>query len=248
MEKVNPIISIIIPTFNSEDVIRNCLQSILFQSANEIEVIIFDGVSVDNTESIVFSLKKTFEYHGIKLTYKSEPDNGVYDAMNKSLSYATGDWILFLGSDDLLIPHAIRRIKQYLKYTDRIYYGDSYRPNSNKLYDGSFNKFKLCYKNINHQCILYPRTVFEKYRYDTQYKILSDYNLNIQLSGDKSFKLEYIPVLISYYEDINKGISGRLYDNHFYVKRNDIIKLNLGTIYFVFSKVRGWLGNIKRLF
>ena len=87
-------LSIIIPTFNSANTLRRALDSIIGQTLNDLEVLIMDGVSTDQTLDIA----KTYNDNRIRIF--SEPDNGVYDAMNKGIDKASGEWLYFLGSDD----------------------------------------------------------------------------------------------------------------------------------------------------
>lgn len=93
------LVSIIIPTYNSAAGIDLCLRSISSQTFREYEVIIADGLSTDSTVSQVEKFIPAFN-NQIKIT--SKKDNGIYDAMNKGLEQATGEWIFFLGSDDEL--------------------------------------------------------------------------------------------------------------------------------------------------
>src|SRR4249920_3431468 len=93
---MNPFFSIIIPTYNSESSLNKTLDSILSQTFTDFEIILTDGVSKDDTIAIAES------YNDSRLKIHSEPDKGVYDAMNKGMSLATGKWLYFIGSDDYL--------------------------------------------------------------------------------------------------------------------------------------------------
>lgn len=93
--------SVITVCYNSEKYIERCISSVQKQTYNNIEHIIIDGGSTDNTTKIVKSVI------GDNVTFISEPDNGIYDAMNKGLKYVTGDVVLFLNSDDFLINEEI---------------------------------------------------------------------------------------------------------------------------------------------
>lgn len=92
----NPFISIITVCYQAEKTIERTIQSVLSQSWKNIEFIIIDGGSTDNTLPII----KKYREHISKIV--SEKDNGLYDAMNKGLQLATGDYVLFLNADDLL--------------------------------------------------------------------------------------------------------------------------------------------------
>lgn len=94
-------ISIIIATYNAGNTIERCLNSIMPQLTSQCELIIIDGVSRDNTMSLLENYKTHINY------LLSEKDNGIYDAWNKGINIAKGDWIMFLGADDVLINGAI---------------------------------------------------------------------------------------------------------------------------------------------
>src|SRR5262245_27825300 len=95
-----PKLSIIVPTFNSVNRIERCLDSIACQSFNDFEVVIQDGASSDGT---VEQVRKFTESHSsLDIRAVSERDTGPYDAMNRGMRRARGEWIYFLGSDDEL--------------------------------------------------------------------------------------------------------------------------------------------------
>lgn len=102
----NKQISIIIATYNAAKTLRTCLDSIVPQLTDETELIIVDGKSKDETNSIIDS-------YGSKVTvHISEPDKGIYDAWNKGVKVAKGEWVMFVGADDVLLPNALN---EYLK-------------------------------------------------------------------------------------------------------------------------------------
>ena len=106
-----PLISIITVCFNSEKTIANTIESVINQKYQNIEFIIIDGKSTDETFNIIQKYKANIT----KII--SEKDNGIYDAFNKGLELATGDLIGFVNSDDLLTPNALELlIKYYNKY------------------------------------------------------------------------------------------------------------------------------------
>lgn len=110
MEKL---ISIIVATFNAGNTLPNCLRSIAEQKIEEVELIIIDGGSVDNTKQIVS------EHQNIIDIFLSEKDQGIYDAWNKGVKMAKGSWIMFLGADDELLPNAINNYITFLKRLDK---------------------------------------------------------------------------------------------------------------------------------
>ena len=93
-DKSKPLLSIITVVFNSEEFIERTIKSILSQTYPNIEHIILDGSSRDKTLDIIRAYSDKIAY------WKSEPDNGIYDAMNKAQQFANGDYLLFLNSGD----------------------------------------------------------------------------------------------------------------------------------------------------
>jgi glycosyltransferase involved in cell wall biosynthesis len=120
-------ISIITPTFNSEKYLERCIKSIQSQDYNDIEHIIIDGDSNDETKKII---KK---YRNNKTILISEKDDGIWDAMNKGLKIATGDIVGFLNSDDYYYPHALKTVVKY------------FNNNNIDFLFGTTQKYKLMY-------------------------------------------------------------------------------------------------------
>ena len=115
---MNPKISIITITYNSERTLENTIQSVIQQQYNNLEYIIIDGGSTDSTLNIVNKYKKHISYS------VSEPDKGISDAFNKGISAATGDVIGIINSDDLLLSGALKTIADsYDEITD-VYLGN----------------------------------------------------------------------------------------------------------------------------
>src|SRR4051794_25072849 len=117
LKTFNGKISIIVVTYNAGSILQNCLDSIFRQAYPAIEIIIIDGKSDDNTVSIIEKNSSRIAY------WKSEPDEGIYDAMNKALKHVTGEWIYFIGADDELLP-GFSDMAMELIDTAAIYYGN----------------------------------------------------------------------------------------------------------------------------
>jgi len=234
-----PRISVITVVFNAETKIEQTIQSVIAQDYNNIEYIVIDGGSTDQTVSVI---KK----YADKIAYLvSEPDNGVYDAMNKGVNAATGDWIYFLGAGDILL-NTIINVVTFLRDNATIYYGDVYRLDTLKLYDGKFSSFRLAVNNICHQAIFYPASSLKKYRYDVRYKIQADHNLNMQLHGDKHYKFKYIPVVVCNYE--GEGISEATWDKPFFRDKMNIIRANFSFVVYLYALLRRFIAQkVKKI-
>lgn len=108
----NSLITIIIATFNAEKYLHNCLNSIIPQLNSDVELIIIDGESKDGTIKIIQNNQQYIKY------WISEPDKGIYDAWNKGVRVANGEWIMFIGADDELLPNAICKYLNLLNSKD----------------------------------------------------------------------------------------------------------------------------------
>ncbi len=106
----NKRISIITATYNSQGTLIDTIESVLNQKYSNIEYIIIDGASTDSTLKIIQSYKENFKKADIDFRYISEPDNGIYEAMNKGISMATGEWIGILNSDDWYNDSAVSEL------------------------------------------------------------------------------------------------------------------------------------------
>lgn len=110
-------ISIIIATYNASKTLKTCLDSIVPQLCTEAELIIVDGASKDNTNDIIKSFGDNVSVH------ISEPDKGIYDAWNKGVALSHGEWVMFIGADDILLSNAVSTYLNTIKNTADI---DSY--------------------------------------------------------------------------------------------------------------------------
>ena len=151
----DPKISIIIPTYNASKTLSVALESILEQSFNDYEILIIDGLSTDHT----VELAKGYQDERIKII--SEKDSGIYDAMNKGIRLAKGEWLYFLGSDDRLFDKdVLKKVSQWFGQDYDVLYGNVVFSISQRVYDGRFSAQKLIARNICHQAIFTKKKRF----------------------------------------------------------------------------------------
>jgi glycosyltransferase involved in cell wall biosynthesis len=194
--KINkPLITIITPTYNAISHLSDTIESIRSQTYDNVEWIVIDGASTDGTIDLIKQNEDVIDY------WVSEQDNGIYEAINKAVKFARGDWCFFLGSDDILVD-CFAEIKEVLLNKRCIYYGNVILSSTGKISGGPSNPLKLMWKNIPHQAILYPRTVFSKYSYNVSYPLLADYHLNLILFADREFSFKYIDRVFAVYNDV----------------------------------------------
>lgn len=214
-------ISIITVVYNAIDSLEQTMLSVFNQTYSEIEYIVIDGGSTDGSLDII-------EKHQNKISLKiSESDKGIYDAMNKGLKLATGDFVFFLNSGDLFFENkTIEKVVQKISDPNSLYYGNVYLNNLNKLYWGEFSRYKLAIGNICHQAIFYPRSIYSKYQYNLKYRVFADYYYNLSIFP--IVKFIYIPETISFYD--NAGFSVATRDVEFEKVVNKMVRINLGLL------------------
>ncbi len=196
-----PRLSVVIPTYNSAATLRSCLDSVDTQSFEDYEILIQDGGSTDGTADVVRAFHKAHPSRDVR--WFSEPDRGVYDAMNKGIRHASGSWLYFLGSDDELFHEST--FETLLGSAGReqagVLYGDvemiGHGPTQEGvLYGGQFTLTKLLRQNICHQAILYRKDVIEKVGlYNLSYKTWADWDLNLRCWAVTRF--QYVNVTVA---------------------------------------------------
>jgi glycosyltransferase involved in cell wall biosynthesis len=187
-----PKVSIVMVTFNAAAFLQDSLNSIYRQTYPNLEIVVMDGASKDNTTDIL-------KANNDKITYwKSEPDSGIYDAMNKALQHITGDWVYFLGADDIMFDD-FSKLAYQLKDKHTIYYGNVIM--NGKKTGPVTSSYSLAKKNICHQAIFYPVSVFKKYSFEKRYVTDADHLMNMQLWTDKNYHFQYIDTTIADFGD-----------------------------------------------
>ena len=209
-----PLFSVIIPTYNSAATLEKALSSILNQSFQDYEVIIMDGLSSDASVKIASQPKDD------RIVIFSEKDRGVYDAMNKAVTKASGQWLYFLGSDDELYDKEVfEQISQTIaKGSHNFIYGNAYFTSRKIIYGDPFDRQRLKTHNISHQAIFYKKELFERLgKFNTLFKIWADWDFNIRCFSFPDINPVYINLVIVNYCD-EGGLSAT------YVKDEEFVK------------------------
>lgn len=179
-------VSIIIPSYNNLSQLKNCIKSIQQQVYTAYEVWVIDGNSTDGTKSYLQTLEKPFYFI-------SEPDTGVYDAMNKGVKLSKYPWLYFMGADDSFIDdESLVFFSKYFETNNDLILGkiiykvkDGVKPfiyNSKKVEMVSKLTVSIWFYNtLHHQGLFYKRHLFVDNMYNTRYNILADYAFNLQL-------------------------------------------------------------------
>lgn len=202
-------LSIIIPTFNSSRTLRRTLDSIFSQTFRDYEVLVMDGASSDDTVKIAES------YGDSRIKVFSEPDKGIYDAMNKGVAKSKGEWLYFLGSDDWLLGNSVLKTVFETENIDGydVVYGDADCSKGFLRGRGEWVMNDLDF-NRCHQAIFYKRIFLVKVGgYDIRYRIVADYDLNLKWFLNDKYKHKYIDLIVAHFSD--GGVSSNQYDDAF---------------------------------
>ncbi|MFC5190301.1 glycosyltransferase family 2 protein [Algoriphagus aquatilis] len=209
----SPFFSIVIPTFNSEKTLKQTLESIIAQKFEDYEILILDGGSTDGTLLVPnqFNQSRIFVFDG--------PDLGTYDAMNKGIRLAKGEWIYFLGSDDILYDEFVLEIvfKEIQATALPVVYGnvkilgDTGWARDGEIYAGYFSKNRMLKKSICHQAIFYKREFLAKNDlfFDLRYPVSADWHLNLRCR--RLTKFTYVDQIIAVFA--SGGISSTKSDS-----------------------------------
>ena len=236
-------ISIIIVTYNAAKYIEDALNSILRQDYENFECLIIDGNSKDNTIDII----KNYCKKSNKIRYISENDNGIYDAMNKGYNLSRGEWILYLGADDMLCDNILPLIDKEITDDVDIIYGNYYISQSNNKIKKMFSLDYKCitYKVFsNHQAVIMKRDVIKQLGgFNTKYKITADFDL-IQRAYINKYTFKQIPLFISIFS--TRGISSNNFSTSY--EWWQICKINKSTKFHIIVLLYAILRDIKNRF
>ena len=200
-----PKISIITANLNNAAGLRETIKSVESQTYTDFEYIIIDGDSTDGSVDVIknYSEKITF--------WLSEPDNGIYDALNKGVKFAKGEWVVFMNSGDLFNDNNVflQIFSNEIETSTDILYGNTIVKESNKKIKppAKINKNFFFFETICHQSLFFKRNIFEILGYhNLNYKIISDREFLIR-AIIRNFKFTYIDIDVCLWEA--EGLSSK---------------------------------------
>lgn len=188
----HPLVSIITVCYNSEKTMEQTIESVLHQTYADIEYIIIDGKSADSTMKIAEKYREAFAG---RMKVVSEPDNGIYDAMNKGIKMASGELIGIINSDDFYEPDAVgKMVHAYRKGMCAVLYGEVRNLVDDKEESVSiFSHEFLDRRMIGHPACFITKSAYDRYGlYDTKYCSVADYDLMLRYRD--SHGVEFVPV------------------------------------------------------
>jgi len=252
-----PLLSIITINYNNLDGLKRTVESVFTQTCQDFEYVVIDGGSSDGSTEFLNANASKLDY------CISEPDKGIYNAMNKGILAATGEYLLFLNSGDLLfsnetidcvLPFLSSRVKD-------IYYGNIInRDHQDELvrYDQKITFKSFFDGSLPHPCSFIKRTCFlEDNLYDEDLKIVSDWKFFVLGIFKKDFSFQYIDQTIAiYYLDgissANKGLDNyereKILKQEFPLFYDDYLEYQMLKYYFKkykLDRIKSWIVALK---
>lgn len=226
-EPEKPLVTVVTVVFNGEKTLEQTIQSVVNQTYVNVEYIIIDGASTDGTLDIIKKYENKIDY------WQSEPDKGIYDAMNKGIDFAKGEWINFMNSgDEFYEKSTIEKIaKNLLNFNIDVIYGNVIT----KWAWGKELSYPLKKDKIMpfcHQSCFTKSYLLKDLHFDTKYKICADRNFYYQAKKKyKKYNAFYINEALSIF-DSTEGLSSN--------NQEDLLKEcaeieNMSVIKFYFS-------------
>lgn len=200
-------ITVITATYNSEATVANTIDSLLSQTFTNVEHLIIDGASTDGTLAVFERYRPLYEKHGIELRIFSEPDAGIYDAMNKGLARATGDVVGLLNSDDFFESNKVLAAvaDAFAEGGDALdaVYGDVHYVDPKNISrvvrrysSASFRREKMRMGFMPaHPSFYCRRSLYDKFgNFDISFKVASDFEQLLRMIYVGGINTRYIPL------------------------------------------------------
>lgn len=244
-----PLISIVTVTYNCRNLLERTIKSVLNLSYDNVEFIIVDGGSTDNTLNIIKNYNNYIDF------WISQKDSGIYNAMNKGSKFATGDMLFFLNAGDKLINREFIKLASLFKKNSDLY-GNNFVLCGTHVYTVAYPGFKLLKKNFlpllgrlpSHQSMLIPRKLQLQNKYDEQFPVSADkdFKLRIYLKNVNYVIKNYVVCLSL------PGGKSQSIKNHFDLKRRTfetfcIFKKNYNFLWAIIYSFVFYMWNLRKI-
>ena len=235
------LITIISVSYNCKKDVEKTIESLKTQTYKNFEYLVIDGKSKDGTVEEIEKHRKCFKY----MTIFSEPDKGIYDAMNKGVSKASGKYIFFLNFCDCFCnENVLNDMVQKMKSNADIYYGDiekngiiTVQKNKATIFNCVYREYMIC-----HQSIFAKREVLCRYPFDIQYRLCADRDWLTKILKN-NYTVEYVNKAICKYD-----ITGQSSDPQKFMEESKKVSIKYGGEKAkIFIKVKRYFGKVKKL-
>jgi hypothetical protein len=196
-----PKITVITASYNAENTIEQTISSVVNQNYPNIEYVIVDGGSTDGTVSVIKEYASSYNIQWI-----SEPDQGLYDALNKGVQMATGDYIEIIGADDALVSADIisQVVREMNPNTDvfagQVWYVDEDSKKQSPYINASMRNRSTYRGGMSpHAAMFARRELLLRYPFDTSYRIAGDYKFFLQCYYDEKVQIQYSDIMVAFF-------------------------------------------------
>ena len=191
--------TIITINYNNGKELRRTIESVINQTLTDFEYVVIDGGSTDDSVSIIKEYADRIDF------WISECDKGVYNAMNKGLSHAHGEYVNFMNSgDSFYSPTVLEEIDSEIGDAD-ILFGNVCNSLSGRRYGGIKADSEVTFLTLKkeiicHQGTFYRRTIFERHPYDESLKLIADWKVNVQAIVFDNCKVKVVDTIVANYD------------------------------------------------
>ena len=191
--------TIITINYNNGKELRRTIESVINQTLTDFEYVVIDGGSTDDSVSIIKEYGDRIDF------WISERDKGVYNAMNKGLSHAHGEYVNFMNSgDSFYSPTVLEEIDSEIGDAD-ILFGNVCNSLSGRRYGGIKADSEVTFLTLKkeiicHQGTFYRRTIFERHPYDESLKLIADWKVNVQAIVFDNCKVKVVDTIVANYD------------------------------------------------
>lgn len=194
--------SIITVNFNNSEGLERTIQSVINQTCKDFEYIIIDGGSTDGSVDVIKKYADRIDY------WVSEPDNGIYNAMNKGVFQAHGEYLNFMNSGDCFYDSLV--LENVLPYKGDILFGNVLRKDINQIVypNATISLYSFLRPEFNHQATFFNSNLFDKLHYDENLKIVADWKLVIESIINHSASVVLMNTIVAIYD--NAGVSSNV--------------------------------------
>lgn len=238
------ILSIVTICYNEVTRIEATILSVLNQTFKEYQFVVIDGASTDGTVNVIKKYKDKIDI------FISEPDKGIYNAMNKSINYCKGDYIYFLNSGDVFYSKTtLEKIISHQLEGDFIYGNIGIKETSGEEWvlemPKNLTKPFLMKKTIPHQATFTKKKLFNKIgKYDEKFKIAADYKFSLQSIYHEKCKLQYVSETFALFD--NSGFGTVNVELRQHEKRKIQFQI-FGLFDFVLTILKKWKNKFNRI-
>ncbi len=206
-------LSVITINYNNRAGLQRTIDSVICQTWKDYEWIVIDGGSTDGSKELIEQYQDHFAY------WRSEPDKGVYNAMNKGIAEAKGDYLIFMNSGDCFAsPSVLEEVNPFLNTADIVYgfmmrAGVNGQPNNASMMKSDVKWYDFYSDTLPHQSSFIKHDLFNKYgHYDESYRALADWKFFAICYIHYNVTVRFVPMKISVYEcgGISDGRVGQL--------------------------------------